>query len=249
MSEWLYGKNPVKEVLVAGRRQIQGIFFSESAKHDESLQQIHSIAEAKGVSIKVVPKEFLANRVELGPIQGVVAEVGPFPLTPFKEWLGKLEALKQGVILALDQVQDPQNLGAILRVSEGGGGQGVLIPEKHSCPITPAVSKASSGALEHQQVCKVSNLVQALRQLQEKGFWLVGTEAGAGENVLDFAWPEKTVLVLGAEGPGMRRLTREVCDFLINIPLLGRISSLNVAQAAAVCLYLRLKEISEKGSV
>lgn len=245
MSEWLYGKYPVREALAAGRRYIRGIFFSQSAKLDEHLEEIRSLAEARNIPVRGVPKEFMESRVEAGPIQGVIADVGHFPLTPFKEWLPSLEKLDRGVLLALDQVQDPQNLGAILRVSEGGGGLGVLIPEKHSCPITPAVSKASAGALEHQQVCKVNNLVQSLKQLQEKGFWLVGTEPESGESVLDFSWPEKTVLVLGAEGPGMRRLTREICDFLINIPLLGKISSLNVAQSAAICLYLRLNKMGQ----
>jgi 23S rRNA (guanosine2251-2'-O)-methyltransferase len=242
MSEWLYGKNPVKEVLAAGRRKIRGVYFSQSSKPDESLHEIRSLAEAHGIKVREVPKEFLESRIEAGPIQGVVAEVDPFPLSPWKESLPSLEGAASGVLLALDQVQDPQNMGAILRVADGGGAQGVILPENHSCPLTPAVSKASAGALEHQRVFKVKNLVQSLKQLKEIGFWIVGTEAGVQESALSFSWPEKFVLVLGAEGQGMRRLTREVCDFLISIPLLGTISSLNVAQTAAVCLYLRLKE-------
>lgn len=240
MKEWLYGKIPVKEALLAGRRPVYRVSVSRSAHPDRTVEAILALAGDKGVPCREVPREFFQGKIEGGPVQGVGAEVGPFPLTPFKNWIPALEAEERGVLLALDQVQDPQNLGAILRASEAAGSLGLILPDRHSPPLSPTVSKASAGALEHQKVARVKNLVQSLRQLKAAGYWVVGTEAGARENALEFDWPQKMVLVLGSEGSGMRRLTGELCDFLISLPLLGKIASLNVAQTAAVCLYLNL---------
>jgi len=244
MKEWLYGKIPVKEVLTAGRRRVHGVYISKSTQRDETLDQIVQLASSQNILCREVPREFLAGKIDGGPLQGVAAEVDPFPVEDWKSWLKELKGKDRGVVLALDQVQDPQNLGAILRAAEAAGGLGLILPERHSPPLSPTVSKASAGALEHQRVARIKNLVQSLKQLKEAGFWVVGTEAGAPVDAFDFDWPQKMVLVLGAEGAGMRRLTVEVCDFLISLPLLGRISSLNVAQTAAACLYLNLAKAS-----
>jgi 23S rRNA (guanosine2251-2'-O)-methyltransferase len=148
----------------------------------------------------------------------------------------------QSLVLALDQIQDPQNLGAIMRSAECCGVDGVLIPEDRSTHVTPTVCKAAAGAVEYLNISLVTNLARCLRDLKEVGFWVVGTTLETDspikvEDALDFKWPEKVVLILGSEGKGMRRLTQESCDFLLHLPLTGKITSLNVAAAAAVFLY------------
>jgi 23S rRNA (guanosine2251-2'-O)-methyltransferase len=173
--------------------------------------------------------------------QGVVAEVSDYPYGDLNALSKVVRDKSTALILVLDQIQDPQNLGAILRTAEVCGVDGVLIPENRASPVTPAVCKASAGASEHLCILRVTNLVRAISSLKELGFWAVGTSVEQAQNALSFDWPEKTLLVLGSEGRGMRRLTQESCDFLIHLPQIGKISSLNVSVTAGVCLYLILK--------
>ena len=165
--------------------------------------------------------------------QGLAAEVEPYPYSDPEELLSEPQAL----LLALDQVQDPHNLGAVCRSAECAGATGVVIPERRSALITPAVCRASAGAVEHLAVARVRNLADFLASARQRGAWVYGAEAGAE---VDYGEPDyggRTVLVLGSEGKGMRPRVRAACDQLISLPLSGRMRSLNVSAAAAVLLY------------
>ena len=166
--------------------------------------------------------------------QGVVFSVQRAPDVSLEQILKKGPSL----LLILDEIVDPQNLGSLLRVAEVTGAAGVIITERRSAPLSPAARRASAGASELLPLVRVTNLRRTLDLLKEKGFWTVGTSLQEGsKEIYDFSFPEKTALVLGSEGSGLRALTASECDFLITIPMLGKIDSLNVSQAGAVCLF------------
>ena len=245
MKEYLYGKMPILEALRAGRRKLKHFYFSSDAE-DPQLQQALSLCQNKRVPFSQTQRAMLDAKVPDVTHQGWLAEISSYPYLDYQELAKKSEAKGKSLILALDQIQDPQNLGAILRTAECCGVDGVLIPEDRSTSITAAVAKASAGAVEYLAISRVTNLVRSLKDFQEKGFWVVGTGLPGVlqehakqpvQNIFDFDWPAKTVLVMGSEGKGMRRLTEQSCDFLIYLPLFGNISSLNVSAAAAACLY------------
>lgn len=246
MPEFIYGKHPVLEAIRAGRRKVKRICYLEGFQHDDDRSEIFRRAQGKGISLQALASRELDHLCPGAQHQGLVAEVSPLVQPPWKEWLSQWENKADGVLLALDQVQDPQNLGALLRSGEAAGALGVMIPDRHSPPLSPAVNKASAGALEHLPIFRLPNLVRALEEAKKQGFWVIGTDAHAPANALDFDWPAKTLLVLGAEDTGLRRLTRETCDFLIRLPLPGKISSLNVAQAATALLFLRMRAGQKK---
>jgi len=237
MLELLYGKNPILEAFRSGRRKIHRFFHLETVKSDAALQEALGFCERKKIKVSAVPRNWFEAKLPGILAQGWGAEVGEYPYVELESCLAKATEKPRSILLALDQIQDPQNLGAVLRNAEACGVDGVLICTDRATHVTPAVVKASAGASEHLKISKVVNLARALEACKEAGFWSVGTSLEAQENALSFRWPEKTLLVLGSEGKGMRRLTHEKCDFLIRLPLLGRISSLNVAATSAVCLY------------
>ncbi|MDX1386940.1 MAG: 23S rRNA (guanosine(2251)-2'-O)-methyltransferase RlmB [bacterium] len=241
MSELIYGKHPILEALRAHRRKIKRICYLQSSQRDEDREEIFHLAQGAGIPLQALGGQELEQLSGGASHQGLVAEVSPLVQVPWKEFLARLEDAGETTLLALDQIQDPQNLGALIRSGEAAGAAGILIPDRHSPPLSPAVNKASAGALEHLPVFRLPNLVRGLEQAKKLGFWIVGTQAKAGRSALDFDWPAKTVLVLGAEDAGLRRLTSEACDFLIQLPLPGKIFSLNVAQAATACLFLRMQ--------
>ncbi len=241
MTEFLYGKNPILEALRAGRRKFHRFFHLSTAKSDPQLEEALAQFRHLGVRCGAVGRDWFEGKLPGLLTQGWVAETGEYPYVELEALLPKLSEKQTALLLALDQIQDPQNLGAILRSAEGCGVDGVLICTDRATHVTPAVCKASAGASEHLRVAKVVNLARAIEACKEAGFWSVGTSLDATGDALGFDWPAKTLLVLGSEGKGMRRLIHEKCDFLIRLPLLGKISSLNVASTAAVCLYENLK--------
>lgn len=244
MVEFLYGKSPILEAIRAKRRNFHKFYFLAGAKADPSLEEALAWAGRVKIPIQWVSRGWLEERIPQGPTQGWVAEVSEYPYCDFEELRGALKDKAPAMFLALDQIQDPQNLGSILRTAEGCGVDGVLLPQKRASPVSPAVVKASAGATEFLKISRVKNLVRALESLKKLGYWAVGTSVEEAENALFFQWPEKTILILGSEGLGMRRLVKESCDFLIHVPQVGRIASLNVSVSAAVCLYLRMQKSS-----
>lgn len=203
------------------------------------MREIAAAAEAVGVPVREVGSEQLAAAVPPGlHSQGVLLECGPVPEVP----LAELARPGQGAqtLVALDGVEDPQNLGAILRVAEAAGAGGLILTRRRAPPLSPAVARASAGALEWLPVARVPNLPRALKQMKSKGFWVFGSEPGASDDL--FRLPERLiggdlVLVLGAEGRGLRPGIAAVLDYRVRIPMAGRIASLNVSAAAAVVLF------------
>jgi 23S rRNA (guanosine2251-2'-O)-methyltransferase len=231
------GINPVLELLHSGDRPID-ILFIDKDKGGSQIEQMLAMARKKGIQIRIVPRAALDKMAFGIRHQGAVATVPP------KEYADAYElaevALKKGkipLLVILDGIEDPHNLGAIIRTCEGAGADGVVIPEHRAAHLTSTVSKVSSGALEHMPVAKVPNLANYLEFLKEKGFWTVGL-AGDAKEV--YSKPDLTVplaLVLGGEEAGIRPVVKNSCDMLVSLPMLGKVSSLNVSVAAGVMLY------------
>ena len=237
-SEHVYGIHPVAEALRARRRRLLRLRVRSGTGGAELLPLLDA-ARSAGVPIEEVSAAELSARAgESANHQGVCLEAGPLPTLEL-ESLAALGASPR-TLVALDQVEDPQNLGAIARVAEAAGASGLLLTDRHSPPLSPAVSRASAGAIEWLPTARVPNLVRALNSLKEKGFWVFGGEADAPGSL--FELPERLlrgerVVLLGAEGRGLRAGVRAAVDHPVRIPLAGRVASLNVATAAAVLLF------------
>jgi 23S rRNA (guanosine2251-2'-O)-methyltransferase len=239
MKEWIYGRNPVFEALRAGRRQVFQLNLAQGAQTKGRLGEILSLAGKKNLRIREVPRQEL-DRLDVNH-QGVALQVGEYPYAGLEDMLNlAAERSEPPFILILDALQDPQNLGTLLRTAEAVGVHGVLMPLRRTATITPAVVAASSGASEHLLVGQ-ANLAQAMDVLVEENLWLIGLDGGEESQPLeqvDLSGP--LGLVVGNEGQGMRRLVREKCDILLRLPMRGRIESLNAAVAGSVALYLAL---------
>jgi len=237
----LVGIHPVREALRAGRRPLHRLRLRESEGRPASpeLMDILARARAAGVPAEELPPSRFDREAPAGmPHQGVLLEVGPLPCPPLAELIPPPG--EPCWLLALDGVEDPQNLGALLRVADAAGVRGALVPERRAAPLSAAVARASAGALEHLPVVRVTNLVRALNQLKSQGFWIHGADPEGGLDL--FAAPERLfdrrlVLVMGAEGRGLRPGVRDAIDSFFRIPMHGAVASLNVATAAAVFLF------------
>lgn len=221
----LYGRNPVREAL-RGPRAVQRIWATPRASGEPWLRRA-------GARVEVVPGEDIERHCGSTDHQGVCAEVSRFVYAdPDRMLTGR------GVIVALDQVQDPQNLGSICRSAECAGVAGLVIPERRAAPITAAVAKASAGAIEHLPIAQVRNLADFLSEAKRAGWWCYGADpqARSGYNTVDYG--ERAVLVLGSEGRGVRPRVASACDLLVAIPVRGRIESLNVSAAATLLMYV-----------
>jgi 23S rRNA (guanosine2251-2'-O)-methyltransferase len=236
-SELLYGIHPVFEALAAGRRRVYEIYLDKE-KTSSRLTQIESMAEARDVLKKRIgPGDFKALTGTIGH-QGAVAVVGPYPQVTVQDILqaGQGEDGKH-FLLMLDNIQDPQNLGAIIRTALCVGIHGVIVPQDRSASPTPAVSKASAGALEHIRLVRVTNLVQTIKHCKTSGLWVMGLQKDAVQSIYSADLSGSIALVLGGEQKGIRRLVKKKCDFLVSIPQQGVLNSLNASVAAAVAMY------------
>jgi 23S rRNA (guanosine2251-2'-O)-methyltransferase len=237
--EILYGRRPVYETLRAGRRVIRRLLISEQANRSEIGQHIVQQAEAQQVPVKVTRREELDSRLRGVNHQGVGLEVGPYPYSTLEAILAHTnEQGEPPFLLLLDLLQDVQNVGTLLRTAEAVGIHGVIIQERRGASVTPAVVSASSGAVEYLNVARVTNLVQAMKTLQQNDVWLAGLDVGEDATRHDQADLTGGLgLVVGSEGEGLRRLVRETCDFIIHLPMRGQVESLNAAVAGSVALY------------
>lgn len=238
--ETIYGRNPVREVLRAGRRRIHQIQLAEGVIERGLLVEINDMALASGIRIKHVPRILLDR--EISNHQGVVAIVDPIEYGSIEEMLElAAERGEPPWILLLDMIQDPQNLGTLLRTAEAVGVHGVVIPAHRSASVTPAVVSASSGASEHMIIAR-GNLADAIERIKKSNLWVAGLENTPEASIYwdaDLRGP--LGLVVGSEGAGMRRRVRESCDFLVGIPMRGEIESLNASVAGAIALYAILE--------
>jgi 23S rRNA (guanosine2251-2'-O)-methyltransferase len=220
----IYGRNAVREAL-RGRRTVQRVFATERAAREVWLG---------GVETHIEDPWQIEERCGSPDHQGLCAEAGPYPYVDADSLLDPPDAL----VLALDEVQDPQNVGAIARVAESAGCSGVVLPERRSAEVTPAVCRASAGAVEHLHVARVGNLATWLLNAKDReGLWVYGAEADGSVSYERPDYDGRVVLVLGSEGRGLRPRVAEVCDELVRLPVKGRVGSLNVATAAAALVY------------
>jgi 23S rRNA (guanosine2251-2'-O)-methyltransferase len=224
--------------LLAGRRHVRQVYVSQHVQHSEGLDQIMAAARRAGCPVGEIPPAALEA---VGPVnhQGVLAEAGHYPYVKLDALLALLAGAgrNQALYLVLDHLQDVQNLGTLLRTAEAMAVTGVLLPDRRSAGITPAVVNSSAGAVEHLQVAQVGNLVQALQRLKGAGVWVAGLDAAPAALALDqtdLSGP--LAVVVGAESGGLARLTREQCDWLVRIPMYGRVASLNAAVAGSIVL-------------
>lgn len=245
MKEWIGGRNPVLETLRARRRPFSRLLIAKGVEEKGRLADIQLLAEERHINVEWVPRLQLDSLVENH--QGVALQAGEYPYSTLQDILAL--AKRRGeppFILVLDVLQDPQNLGTLLRTAEAVGIHGVLIPLRRAASVTPAVVHASAGACEHLLITQI-NLDQALRTIKEEGVWVAGLEGSpearpAEELRLD----GPLALVVGSEGEGLRTLVRQSCDFLIRLPMYGKIESLNAAVAGSVALYLALSQRVKK---
>jgi 23S rRNA (guanosine2251-2'-O)-methyltransferase len=237
MSEILYGRNVARECLRGRRRHIHKVMIADGIEPSAIIDEILDRIAQLRIPVQYVPRKKLAN-LATGH-QGVVLEVGRYPTVAVEDILARAQKLDEPPFLvAFDHIEDPHNLGAILRTAESVGVHGVILPKRRSAGITPAVVSASAGATEHILVAEVSNLVQIIKKLKQSSMWSIGIEQ-TGDSFLyhraDLAG--SIVLVIGSEGKGMGRLVKEACDFLVQLPMRGHIESLNASVACGLILY------------
>ncbi len=232
----LYGRNPIVETLKAGRRSVNAIRIAQGAQIEGTLAQLIDLAGEQDIPVTYVQRQEL-DRSGVNH-QGVLADAGPYPYEDLIAVIKRCEKSPAGaLVLILDMLQDPQNLGTLLRSAEAVGVAGVLIPAHRSASVTPAVVRASAGASEHLLIAR-HNLAQAMRVLKDAQFWIAGLDQGSGAKIYTQAsFTGRMALVVGNEGAGLRRLVRESCDFLVHIPMGGHISSLNAAVAGSIVLF------------
>ena len=239
-----FGVLPVLEILRAGSRRIDRIVIAEGAR-EHRLQEIFDLARTQGIRVDRTQRDKLDQLTANANHQGVVA------LTAAADYVDVDEILDASVdhpalIMLLDGVEDPRNLGAILRTVECAGADGVIIPERRAVGLTETVSKSSAGAIEHVKVAKVANLNRMIEDLKRRNIWVVGATGDAATAHTEWDWTQPSALVLGAEGGGLHRLVAENCDTLVKIPMYGKIDSLNVSVAAGVILFEARRQRSLK---
>ncbi len=281
VKEVIYGINPVRECLRAGRRKARRLLLAEhteaapraeAAKSQvkkskagrasksarpgpppsrprpgqlnwgelsEPVRQIVNLARQKGCPVEVVQRDDLFRLTGSREHQGVVLETSPYPYGSLEEIVAAAtSAGPAALVLLLDRLQDPQNVGTLLRTAEAVGVQGVLLPEREAVEVTPAVVKASAGASEYLTIARVTNLARAIAELQKAGLWVLGLEEDPQAELYTATdWDRPLALVVGSEGFGLRRLVRDRCDGLVRLPMRGRVASLNAAVAGSVILY------------
>jgi 23S rRNA (guanosine2251-2'-O)-methyltransferase len=236
MREWIYGRNAVIEALQAKRRDVFKLLLAVGIEEKGRIQEITKLASSRKCSIERVPKERLAKMGE-NP-QGVALEVSGYPYVDISDIIARAQAKNEDLfVLILDMIQNPQNLGTLLRTAEAAGVHGVIIPQHRAAEVTPAVVNSSSGASEHMLIAQ-ANLASAVEELKQAGAWVVGLDGGPGsQRVQDIRLDGPIAIIVGNEGEGMRALVREKCDFLLGLPMHGRIESLNAAVAGSIVLY------------
>ncbi len=232
MGEQIYGVHAVYEALSSQRQPIERIHIAREAQSGK-VKEILNLARERGVPVRKEDRTVL-DRMAKGEVhQGIIAISGEVSYADFEV----LFRVDKPLIVILDGVEDPHNLGAVIRTAEACGASGIVVPERHSAPLSATVVKASAGASAHLPVVRVKNLVNAIDEMKERGVWVVGVDMAATKDWTGFDYSGAVALVLGGEHRGLRRLVREHCDALVRLPMLGKIQSLNISVAAGIVLY------------
>jgi rRNA methylase, putative, group 3 len=241
----VYGLNAVFEAVRAGRRSIDSITILESAKPDR-LKSLLELARQKRIPVHRVPKLEVGGDARH---QGVIARIAAARYADPDELLealeSRIESTDPPLALVLDGIEDPRNLGSILRSAECAGVHGVFVPERRATGLTDVVAKVAAGALEYVPVARVTNLVRLIEQLKARKIWVVGAAGDAKQLYTDWDWKLPSAIILGNEGHGLHRLVRESCDTVVTIPVIGHLESLNVSVAAGILLYEARRQRSE----
>ncbi|MBC7076087.1 MAG: 23S rRNA (guanosine(2251)-2'-O)-methyltransferase RlmB [Syntrophomonadaceae bacterium] len=247
MQEKITGVNSVMEAL-KGQREVYKIFVQESRKKSKRIEELLQLAREKGVHIQYTARQLLDQMYRPGNHQGIIAEVGSYRYAGIDD-IFELAALRgqRPLIVILDGLEDPQNLGSVIRCAEAAGVHGVIIPRHNSVKITPAVARASAGAVEHMLIVRETNLVNAIKLLKERGLWIIGADMKGENDYFSVGIPSPTAIIIGGEGRGIRRLVRENCDLLARIPMQGKVNSLNAAIAAALFIYEAIRQRNLSG--
>lgn len=245
--EWIYGIHAITSIMEREPHRIIELFIAKG-RVDDRINDIVNLARKHRLHVQFCQRKTLDDKADDGQHQGVLARVTPGKIlseTDLDELLDSLDNKgKVPLLLLLDGVTDPHNLGAVLRTADAAGVNAVIVPKDKSAKLNPTVRKVACGAAEVMPLINVTNLARTMTDLQARGIWIVGTAGEAQALVYDTALAGPTALVMGAEGKGMRRLTREKCDQLIKLPMLGSVSSLNVSVATGICLYEILRQRS-----
>ncbi|MDC3414661.1 23S rRNA (guanosine(2251)-2'-O)-methyltransferase RlmB [Terrihalobacillus insolitus] len=233
--EWIIGINPVMEALRSGRT-MNKILVSEQL-HNQSFQKIQKLASQKGFIVQKVPRKKLDQLVE-GNHQGIAAAIAAYEYATMDDLFSKAGKRQETpFFLILDEIEDPHNLGSILRTADATGVHGVIIPKRRSVGLTATVAKTSAGAIEYVPVARVTNIASTIDELKDKGVWVVGTDADATEDYRRLEGDMSLAIVIGNEGKGISRLVKEKCDWTVSLAMKGKISSLNASVAASLLMY------------
>lgn len=243
----LIGRNAVAEALKAGRT-INKLFVAEGDR-EGSIGEILAMAKERGVITQFVDRSKIESVAGGLRHQGVMAYVAPVAYAELDDILKAAEEKGEApFLLLLDELEDPHNLGALLRTADATGVHGVLIPKRRSVPLTATVAKTSAGAIEYVPVARIGNIAQTLKKLKDKGFWVAGADMDGSQNYNEADLTGALVLVVGSEGKGMSRLTKEACDFIVKMPMVGKINSLNASVAGSILMYESMRQrLAKKG--
>lgn len=241
--ELIFGTNPVKEA-IQGTRGAFNLYVQINAT-DHRVEKIIKLAENRGVPVHRKDKQDLTRMCASSHHQGIALEVEPFVYTDLENLLSSLaENGKSSVILVLDGIQDPHNLGALIRSAACSGCGGVVIPRDRACGVTAAVEKASAGAVETIPVSQVTNIAQSLESMKKEGYWVYGLDSMARQSLHDMAFSGRIVLLVGSEGEGIRPLVRKQCDVVMSIPQYGGVGSLNASVAGGIALFEMARQLN-----
>jgi 23S rRNA (guanosine2251-2'-O)-methyltransferase len=233
--DFIGGRNPVIEALKSGR-EINKIWIAEGSQKG-SILQVLGLAKEAGVMVQYVPKKKIEQMVAENH-QGVVASVAAYEYAEIDDIFDKAAKKEEDpFILILDELEDPHNLGSIMRTADAAGAHGIIIPKRRAVGLTSTVAKASTGAIEHIPVARVTNLSRAVDELKDRGVWVAGTDAKGKQDYRQLDCTLPIGLIIGSEGKGMSRILRDKCDFLVQLPMVGRVTSLNASVAASILMY------------
>ncbi|RBW67737.1 23S rRNA (guanosine(2251)-2'-O)-methyltransferase RlmB [Bacillus taeanensis] len=245
--EMIVGRNPVLEALRSGR-EINKIWINEGSRGGQ-ISQVIQLAKENNVIVQQAPKKKLDQLADSDNHQGVVASVAAYRYAEMEELFESAEAKGEApFFLILDEIEDPHNLGSILRTADAVGAHGVIIPKRRAVGLTATVAKASTGAIEYVPVVRVTNLAQTMDELKERGLWFVGSDAAGKQDYRQADFEMPIGLVIGSEGKGMGRLIKKKCDFLIRLPMAGKVTSLNASVAASLLMYEVYRKRNPLGS-
>lgn len=235
MMDLIIGKNPVLEALKSGR-EMNKIWIAEGSQHGQ-MQPIIQLAKEMGITVQYVPKKKM-DQLSEGNHQGVIAQVAAYRYYDIDDLFKKAEEREEApFFIILDELEDPHNLGSIMRTADAVGAHGIIIPKRRSVGLTATVAKASTGAIEYVPVARVTNLARTVDELKERGVWIFGTDAKGNQDYRQLDGVIPLALVIGSEGKGISRLLRDKCDVLIRLPMIGHVTSLNASVAASLLMY------------